>query len=266
MTDHSDGTTEVLNGSVKYDDELHEGWIPVRSPGIRFYAKQILTGVPFSFMRYGEGEWRVMHPDIAPKTHPIYNEWLDDDAADRLRSSLINYHQHPRYWPAIWHQDWYNQANHLPRIRQWLEDNELSDIPWHDGRVWRRATEQDDAFPIIDAMRKQSLPIVFIGPDKIQGVLKHFKGAQFIQVHYCHAYYDIDEIERKIINISQPALISFSVGGTAKILINDLFPEIGEWSYMIDFGAFWEGLCGKKARVYQWYLTEERLRKDWTGK
>jgi hypothetical protein len=107
---------------------------------------------------------------------------------------------------------------------------------------------------------------VFVGPERIRGVQKHFRGSKFIEVHYTKAYYDISEIEDKILSIGQPALFSFSVGGTAKILIHDLFPEIGEWSYLIDFGAFWEGLCGKKARVYQWSLTPERLRKNWMGK
>lgn len=260
MAENSDGTLSFLETTIKYEDE---GWIPVRSPGIGFYAREILANRPFSFVRYGEGEWRVMHPDLGLKRHPIYSEWKDEEAQDRLRATLANYHKHPRYWPALWHQRWYDKDNHMGKVKGWLREHDASDIPWHDGRVWRRATERDTGSIIINALRKQPLPLVFVGPPHMECVQRRFKGCRFIEIHYAHAYYDIDEIEKTILKIKEPALISFSAGGTAKIMIHDLFPKIGEWSFMIDFGAFWEGLCGRKARVYQRGLTPERLKKNW---
>jgi hypothetical protein len=250
-----------LEDSIKY-----RKWIPVRSLGIKFYAREIRAGRPFTFVRYGEGEWRTICPNMGVKGHHIYSEWQERQAQDRLRNTLQSYHAHPRYWPAIWHQRWLAKSGNLTNVKTWLGENGLGGIPWHDGRLWRRATENDQAHIVVMAMKEQELPIVFVGPAKIRGVLKHFKGASLIETHYTHAYYDIPKIKKAILSIDHPALFSFSVGGTAKIIMHDIFPQIGDESFMIDFGAMWEGLCGKKARVYQRELDEKRLRKNWTGR
>lgn len=233
---------------------------------MQFYAGEIVAQRPFTFLRYGEGEWRTIHPNMRIKKHHFYSEWREPKARQRLRNTLLSYHEHVRYWPAIWHQRWYAKDGHLPKIKGWLKENGLENIPWHDGRLWRRTLENDAAYPIIRALRDQPLPIVFVGPRQIRKVQKKFTGARFIEVHYTHAYDNIGKIEKAILKIGEPAVFSFSVGGTAKIMIHNLFPKIGDESFLIDFGAFWEGLCGGRARVYQRNLDERRLRRNWTGR
>lgn len=247
--------------ATKYFD-----WIPVFSPGINWYADEILKGNPFSLARYGEGEWRVVIPAIPVKKQNLYSEWRDEEAQDAMRHTLIEYHRHDRYFPAIWHQRAYAKDGRLNKIKTWLAENDLENIPWHDGRLWRRAVENDRVFAIVNAIRKQPLPLVVVGPDRVRHTMtKRFRMSKFIDIHPTHAYYDHDRIVERVLSFDEPALISFSAGGTANILIHTLFPEIGDRSFMIDFGALWEGLSGKRVRPYQRALTRDRIEKNWEG-
>lgn len=254
-------TKQFLESTIKYKD-----WVPVRSPGLQFYADEIVAGCPFSLVRYGEGEWRSLHPDMQKKKNHIYSEWREAAAQKRLRDTLLNYHRHPRYWPAIWHQRAYATGERMGQIKRWLKENNLNDIPWHDGRLWRRAIEEDHNISIfVKGLKGASQPIIVVGPDRIKAIGKHIKLHAFIPIHPTHAYYDIDKIKTTIRNMvpEDGAVICFSAGGTACILIHDLFPELGDKCFLIDCGAFWEALVGMKTRPYHKELDERKVEKLW---
>lgn len=236
----------------------------VYDPGIEFYAEEILSGVPFSFPRYGEGEWHGILPTMHPKRHPQYSEWKEKEAREMLRSTVLNCHDHERYWPAVWHQEHPPVRN---KLRDWMLQTGSDEINWHWGGVWRAGAEQRTLFKVIDAIRQQELPFIVVGPESVRCVESEISVARFIEIHPTHAYYDRDKIVQEILDIEEPALISFSAGGTADILIHRLFPEIGEMSYMIDFGAMWNGLCGTYKRAFQKRIgdkIENQWKKKWT--
>ena len=119
---------------------------------------------------------------------------------------------------------------------------------------------------IVSAIRKQKLPVIVIGPKRIALAAKKLDATGFIQIKPQGAYWDLGKIERKILGIGRPALFSFSAGPNANILIHKLWPKIGKHSFMIDFGATWDALCGNNTRPYHRDLDERRLRLNWEGK
>lgn len=243
--------------------------IPTFSPGVEGYARCIRAGFPFSLTRYGEGEWRVIVPEMYVKKQRVYSEWHAEEAQNALRFTLLEYHREMNYCPAIWHQRYYARDGRDEKIEGWLSRHDLTDIPWHDGRVWRRAIENDNFYHIVSAIRECPLPLVFVGPHTIHNIVdRKFDVAKFVPVHPTHAYYDRWSTAETILLLKEPSLISFSVGGTTNILIHALFPHIGHHSLMIDFGATWEVLAGKNRRVrpYAKKLTWQRIQKNWEGK
>lgn len=258
-----DETARFLETTIKYED-----WIPVRSPGLQFYCDEVVSGKPFSLVRYGEGEWRSLHPDMQVKKNHIYSEWREEDVQERLRDTLVNYHEHPRYWPAIWHQRAYAKDKRLDQVRRFIEQHGLEEIKWHDGRVWRRAIENRRIFPWVSALRHAQLPVIIVGPREIAGVSKHIDVHAFIPIHRTHAYYDIEDIKATIKERlpGEGATICFSAGGTACILIHDLFLELGESCYLVDCGAFWEAMVGMKTRPYHKELRAADVQNLWQGK
>jgi hypothetical protein len=237
------------------------------SPGIKWYARRIRERASFSFARYGEGEWRVIVPEMHVKKQRVFSEWHADEAQDAMRRTLLKYHNHLRYCPAIWHQRYYAKDGRDVKIEGWLNRNHLNEIDWHGGRVWRTAIENNAFFPVVKAIRSCVLPLIVVGPSKIKAAMeKKFKVAKFIEIHPFHAYHERFSILGEIALFDEPALISFSAGGTANILIHALFPLVGERSFLIDFGASWEVLSGNKIRPYAKGLNRQRLHKNWEGK
>ena len=233
--------------------------IKVFDPGIEWYADEIRSGVPFSFIRYGEGEWHVAVPSI--KLKAVNARWKQ---APRLvtefQKTLLNHHEHNRYWQAIWHQSHLINQKYMARIKDYLAP--VKPIEWHRGRVWRLAIERCQFHHIVKAIQKIELPLIFVGPKPMRAVEKHFSIAQFIQTDCRLAHLQCDQIEQQILEYGKPAFISFSAGITAKILIHRLFPKIGSHSYLVDFCAVWEGLCGHARRVY----LEKMIKKNETNR
>ena len=244
--------------------------IEVFSPGAEWYAEEILSGMPFTFVRYGEGEWRTVVPKVPHKnfSHPrerthFKTIWNDpkSGAEEMLRGAVLNHHDHERYWTAMWHFRHLNHYNWLVPIKKW-QDKNLGDVTWHDGYVWRRAIEGGRFGPIVHALREQRLPIVVVGPEALAELKDRLPIADHIVIHRWAAYYQMFEIEDAM-RAQPPSLFILCGGGPVKIIANKLFPDIGEESTMIDFGASWEGLLGHIARRYFKRIKPGTLRRNW---
>lgn len=236
--------------------------IPTLDPGIEWYADQILSAKPFSFVRYGEGEWRFIVPDI-PEKSGRYSFWKFDEAQEKLRQTVLKCHDADRYFPALWHQPHLNAHGWLDQVKKWFSDNSLGWIKWHRGRVWRLATEGNRMGVVVSAIREQKLPVIVVGPQRISRTVKELGAKKFIPIHPRQAYWDIEAIEQELLNFDNPAFISFSAGCNTKMMIHSLWPKIGHHSFMVDFGATWDGLCGNKTRPYHRSLDAKRMRVNW---
>jgi hypothetical protein len=247
--------------------------IRVFSPGVQWYADEILSGVPFTLVRYGEGEWRAVVPKVPRKTFARATErkefkriWNNPEsgAEAELRKAVLNHHNHPRYWAAMWHFRHLARYHWLPSIKGWQDRNLGKDRVWHDGYVWRRAVEKGEFYPVVEALREQGLPIVVVGSDLLTGLSDRLPIAHHIVIHRWEAYYHMDEIRQAML-AQPPSLFIMCGGGPAKMLANWLFPVIGEQSFMIDFGASWEGLLGFRARRYFDHIPRHVIRQSWEG-
>lgn len=244
--------------------------IKVTSPGIEWYAKEIVSGVPFSMVRYGEGEWRTVVPGVALKpfhNREVYREiWHSPQAIEHLTRAVVNHHRHPRYFAAMWHIEHLRHYFHwLPSTIKWQKKNGLGDVRWHDGWVWRRAVQSGTFYPIVKAIKEQSLPLCIVGPPSLSRLNDHFDVEYRVEIDRWKAYYQLDLIVESVRHFNSPALWIICGGGPAKIAINRLFPELCEISYLIDFGAVWEGMLGERPRSYYDYVSGKTMRRNWHG-
>jgi len=258
--------------------------VNVISYPVEYYANEILSGNPFSLIRYGEGEWRVAIPSLPHKADPAYTSkkklrgiidiykqsawiWSQPESREALRETLVQFPHHDRYWPAAWHLNVMAKARYLPEIERWLHENGLKDIPWHSGWIWRQAIESDRFHIIVKAIREQPLPVIVVAPGRMHKIKSRLDVALFVNSKMPSGPNDIDTMADKVLGFGSPALIIFSAGVAGKIALHRLFPEIGHHSFLIDFGACFDGLCGNKLwgapRVGN--LTPERIELNWEG-
>jgi len=246
------------------------------TPGVSFYANEVRENRPFSFVRYGEGDLRLAVPTLTAKGNDPKVRGLKDTRANAktwaplphraiFRETLSNPHDSPRYWVALWHLNIMKRSGWLDDIEAWLEKVGQADREYHDGSVWRIAVEKCQMGEMMDAIRSSSLPIVVVAPKRMRSIEERLHVAKFITSPIPCGPNVVSVFMKEFLAINQPSLVMLSASAAAKVLIHRLFPIIGEESFLIDFGASLDGLCGNRVRGYHGpkALTQKAIEKNW---
>lgn len=233
--------------------------IPIKFKPIRYYAKRIAQNKPFAFVRYGEGEikWLVPSLPIKAKRFPS----LAQPGVRQALLSTVNWQvDNPKYFIAIQHLWHFDEKGKLKIVDDWIVRN-LPKHDWHYAGVFRDATMEGKFYPIIKALRDSELPIILVGPGRLEGLSDILPVHLHIKTHKTHAFQQINDLSARILSIVDPAIFLFSCSFAAKVLIHRTF-ERRSHSFMIDFGSLWDGYLGMKARPYHPYMTKELITRN----
>jgi len=228
----------------------------LKSPGLEFYADQLRNGKPFSFVRYGNGEWDCIL-ELYHRTRSGSQTF-----SPGLRKALIASLSTPRkgaYFPAMQSLSFLKRVKLLPKIEAWLAYNSPG-WTWHNGEVFHKASMHGRMFPLVEAMQKHR--VVVVGP---KWLLSLPFASTFVPVSTRNCWKDVDKIERQLRDLRN-VVISFSAGPATKVLIHRLQPVIGKHSWLIDFGSLWDPYGGMKSRKYHGRVTPEVQRRNLRGK
>lgn len=224
-------------------------------PGLQWYADKLTRREPFSFVRYGDGEFDCIlklgrsEGGRAQKCLP--------DLVQALGESLTQ-KRSGEYYPAM-NPGHMSRIRMLPKIEAWLVRN-APGLNWHLCPVFCRASIKGSLFPLVQALGQQR--VVVVGPPWLKALPF---ADEFVPVRSSGCWVDADAVVEQLRDMKD-VVISFSAGPTAKVLIHRLQPILGEHSSLIDFGSLWDVYCGRKTRGYHGRLTPETLRKNMTGK
>jgi len=248
----------------------------ILTPGIGFYADRVRKGDPFSLVRYGEGDLRLAVPTLTAKgddprsrgskdTQANARVWANPNARSIFRETLACPHDSSRYWVALWHLNIMKRSQRLERIEEWLAKVGQEKREYHDGSVWRIAVEKRQLGEMMNAIRSQPLPVVVVAPERMVSIRERLPVAKFIPSSIPCGPDAIPTLQEEILGVNEPVLVVFSAAAAAKVLIHRLFPLVGEHSFLIDFGASLDGLCGNRIRGYHGpkSLTEEAIEVNW---
>lgn len=240
--------------------------IDLFNPGLEHYIERIERG-PFTLVRYGDGEWRVVaNLPLKPEQRARFTNPAAPGAREVLRNTVVNCHRDSCYLMASCYPKVFKAEGCSNVFESWLKYNMPKWVTWHHGHVWRNAALAGQLFPLFQAVREQPLPVVLIGPEAIADIGEALGATKHIVISEAEAWYDRPRMEHRIIRFGKPAFYCFSAGAVGKVMIHDLWSQLGRHSFMIDFGAVWAGLCGQRIRAYHKRLTPELIQRNLTGK
>ena len=240
--------------------------LQVHVPGLQYYVDRIKSGRPYSFVRHGDGEW------VAGITHrrnrtSSGSQRLDIPSLQKdMYRSLTQCHIADNYIVGL------RPSSLVPKkmrgVKEWLERNIPKGVRWHDCRVFYSSSYHGDLFPLIDTLRNLTMPLIFVGPARLEGLRNQgiFPKAQYITIPDRNCYQDRTRIMQNVLDAPRPAFISFSAGPAAKIMIYQLFPTLGNVSFLFDFGSLWDIYVGRLTRKYHKKMTPETIQGNLTGK
>jgi len=221
--------------------------IDVIEPGLQFYVDKINGGESFSFNRMGNGEWDCIL-NLYHKTRSG-SQVFTPELREEMAKVVTNRHIDKNYLLAIQNLPYLLKIDKLRHIEPWLA--KIPAIQWHMGDVFHRASRDGEFAPMIQALKKRR--VIMVGPPWLMTL--PFSSV-FVPVIEKDCWIEVDSLTERLSGF-RDAVISFSAGPTAKVLIHRLFPIIGKSCSMIDFGSLWDPYCGVNSRSYHRLMTEQ---------
>jgi len=206
------------------------------------------TDMPFSFTRYGNGEWDLI---LGLGTHTgsrsqVFSDSLREAMRDTVRANTSKI-------MAIQNPEYLHKCKLLYPAMRWLENEKLK-IQWHKGDVLHHASRDGLLFPFVDALRQRKM--VFVGPAHLKAL--PIKGRRIV-IDDVNCWENIDSIEERVRKAGQDATVSISAGPAGKVLIHRLKDEPMQ---LIDVGSLWDVYCGKPSRGYHRAMRAETIKKN----
>jgi hypothetical protein len=231
------------------------------TPGLDYYIQRIKSEEPFSFVRYGDGEWSAAILKDRPRTGSGSQALDDVNLQHEMQTSLKNPPLSDTYIMALRP----GSVLKSKTISQWLTRNVSPEVQWHDCRVFAHASIKGELYPLIETLKALTIPLVFVGPSWLEKLGGIFPNAYHLQVPDRDAYRNKQFIYAQILGVLPTALVSLSVGPTTKILISQLFPMMGHKTFLLDFGSLWDVFCNCKSRSYHRSMKPATYRRNLTG-
>jgi hypothetical protein len=212
----------------------------VQPTPLSVYVDLLNANAPFSFSRYGDGEWAAI---LSRKGRNCDGHEYFPQLGERLRNALLR--------PKPYRYGMQNNALRRSGIAicRFLRRHRIK-LDWHNSDVFHYANRDGRLFPLIRALRQK--PVVMIGPaylKKLDTIL--FPFASFVEVPQKNCFLEADSIAaalRKYGHRHAGVVYAFSASMTTNVLIDELYPLLGSSNWMIDFGSIWDIYAGVRSR------------------
>ena len=207
-----------------------------------FYIDKIIKGIPFSFTRWGDGEWfcATGRQGANCDNHVYFPE---------MTTGLNTALKHDQgYYKAIWN------ANHgqikaiLNVILPHLEQNQFK-VDWVNAGIWEDLAINNDMHKLVEALESRNFIMVSDGNKRDIDI----KYADYVEVPPVNCFLAKDKIKEGMIAMTEKyrnPIFGMSASMATNVIVDELYPIIGDRCSMVDFGSIWEPFVGRISRSY----------------
>jgi len=213
---------------------------------LEFYVSRLNDKRPFSFSRFGDGEW---HCILGKKGENCNGDTYTSALAHDLRQCFTQLPEE-NYFRGHLTIAHHAGREKVARFQKILADN------WVNGDVFLNAFLAREIRPLVEAFPERFL---YVGPEYLRPLFG--RKLLVIPAKNCHA--QIDDLVKRVdaeIGKKHIDMVGFSAGMCANVLIHRLYPDHGNQVTMIDFGSLWDGCLGVPSRSYVEGLDPEKMR------
>jgi|TARA_R110001583_G_scaffold16819_1_gene68744 hypothetical protein len=194
---------------------------------LQHYIDLLKSNQKFSFTRWGDGEWLCFFGD---QGHNCDLHTYFPDMGRGLNEAINN----PKgYLLATWPQ------SEPMMFRFWDQIQNTSPTEWVDASVWEEAAMAGEISPLINQLEQMNF-IIVSEPSKRELPMKY---TDFIEVPSTNCYLDKERIKQEIVEMCEKydnPVFGLSASMATNVIVDELYPLIGDKCWMIDFGSIWE--------------------------
>ena len=197
---------------------------------IEYYIQLLKDKKPFSFTRWGDGEWGCVFGATGANcdSHIYFPEMKKG-----LNEAII----HPKgYFLATWPKTEPMMFNIWDSIQNIIQN---PNSQWVDARIWEEAAMGGELKPLVEQLEQMDF-IIVSEPSKKELPLKY---TDFIEIPTTNCFLDKDRIKQEMINMCQKyqnPVFGLSASMATNVIVDELYNIIGDKCWMIDFGSIWE--------------------------
>lgn len=213
--------------------------------GIGHFETMIMQEIPFSFPRYGDGEFSSILGYTGMNCDGV-------EYTSALRDALIETLTYPHLQSNYYYGMLAIAFRYFrPYIERFIEMHNL-DITWTEATFLVAANRHGKLSNFLNILYQR--PILYVGPMYLQG-LAEVLGLQiphFITIPPVTAFEVREDIRNKVLVYADKAdFVGFSAGPATKWLIWSLYPDLGDTHTLFDFGSIFDAYVGRPSRKYQ---------------
>jgi len=224
----------------------HKSWAQsLKALGIHHFVDKLQNGEPFSFARYGDGEWFTIFGGRYIGMHNSNGCTFTTHLSDCLRQVLDDQNPYMHATLRIAHRKLGD------RIGGFLEHRGVA-LRWYRGDVLLDQSLKGNLWPLVRELQKKR--ILFVGPNHLRGIDEmFFQYVDFINPPKRNAIMSrhilVPAILRSIKD-KKIDVVAWCCGLHTKVFINDIWKEYGDRITQIDFGSMFDGYFAVGSRSY----------------
>ena len=209
--------------------------------------EKIASKQPFSFTRYGDGEWNAIFGKEGANcdNHKYFPE-LGIKLANCLK-------ENPQYFLGMQNLGYTQRTE---QINSFLKTNNILEAEhWSNADILHHASIKGKFSKFFEAINNVE-NVILVAPEYIMGIYKFMTYNKFVRVpeqNCFNAYNRIyDEIFTKIkmSDKQQHTVVLLVASMPANILVHDLFRNFGQTVSLLDIGSVLDPFVGKATRSY----------------
>lgn len=207
-----------------------------------YYINKIKNGEHFSLTRWGDGEWfcATGRQGANCDKHQYF---------PAMRAGLNQALKHDQgYYKAIWDKNHGQIMENLNIILPHIARTN-PDIDWVNANIWEQLAINDNMGDLVSALESVNFVIVSNANKRTLSV----KHVDYVEVPAVNCFLDKERIKREMIEVSERhgnVVFGMSASMTTNVIVDELYPIIGDKCSMIDFGSIWEPFVGNNNRSY----------------
>jgi len=209
--------------------------VQVNSLNVLELVKKLEKGKPFTFVRYGDGEWRCIlgyggkncdgHQYMPELKLALEEAVCSDDG-------------------VIWGMQRKAVKDLNVALMDYLAVNKI-DRAWYDSDCLHKANIKGRLWPFVKALKTKR--VLVVGPMHLGTSSLEFE--QLIDVPKVDCFKKVDGVFKRVLDACKWCeVILFSSSMMTNVLQHRLWPLIGDKITMIDCGSMWDGYAGFKSR------------------
>lgn len=229
--------------------------VSVNELTVSYLTSRLTEGKPFAFLRYGNGEWGcILRTAVrtGSGSHTLKPPALRDGLVRGIRrhQGVSN-----SYYLGMQSLSYLTRVSLLSRIEDWLSKRAPKSV-WYGADVLHKASMKTKLNPMIQQLRK--MRVVVVGPKWLRKLNEGVFGyVGFVEVPSRDCFYQYKRLKTELISkLDKQTVVVFCAGPPAKMMISEIYEQLGNKHFLIDYGSMWDPYCGKHSRRYHKRITQ----------